>query len=128
MDNGRRGGWKRQQGLSFLEILLLVAVGGFLLMTAIKLVPVYMGYFDVASSVDSLANVAPSQRTVPELRRLLGKRFDINNVNLQPGSVDFTREENGSIDVHVHYTRMTHWVGNVSLLVTFDRRVVVPAG
>ncbi len=124
----KAGGRRRQQGLSFLEMILLLAVAGFLVMTGIKLVPVYMEYFNVASSVDSLGNVAAPERTESRLRELLQRRLDVNNVSLKPDQVQFTRENDGTIRIHVHYRRTTHWFANISLVVTFNRSVAVPPG
>jgi len=115
-----------QRGMTLIGWLLVLAIGGFFLTLAVRLVPVYLEYFSVASSVDSLKDEPAIVKKSPDkLRDLLGRRFDVNDVeHVTPKDVRIERQS-GQTTVDVKYQVQVPVMGNVDALVRFDKQVTL---
>ena len=93
----------------------------------IRLVPVYLTYFKVAKAVQGAASEAKSASAVipSEVRRGLARRLDIEGVEFPTlDEIQIVRDgENWAIDVN--YERVEPLFGDINLLVTFEKRVVI---
>lgn len=117
---------EKQKGLTFLSTLLLVMVVVFFAYLAIKLVPVYLEYFNVTSSLKSLASEESQGLGVGELRERFMKRLQINDVkHVDRRDVKITRD-GGERIVSVRYEVREKFYGNVHLLIVFDESVSIP--
>lgn len=117
---------EKQKGLTFLSTLLLVMVVGFFAYLAIRLVPVYLEYFNVTSSLKSLASEESQGLGVGELRERFMKRLQINDVkHVDRRDVKITRD-GGQRVVSVQYEVRQNFYGNVHLLIVFDESVSIP--
>lgn len=119
---------RTQAGLSLPSLLVVVVAAVFAVYTAFLLIPVYLDYFKVRSSVDSLAEagaMGTSPPSVDRLQSLLARRFQINQVSyVEPENVNIY-EEDGRWIIEVAYEVRKHWIGNVDLVIKFDRRAEV---
>ncbi len=115
-----------QRGMTLIGWMLVLAIGGFFLVLAVRLVPVYLEYFSVASSVNSLKDEPGIIKKSPQkLRDLLGRRFDVNDVeNVTPKDVRIKRQ-GGQTTVDVKYQVQVPMMGNVDALVRFDKQVTL---
>lgn len=115
-----------QRGMTLIGWMLVLAIGGFFLVLAVRLVPVYLEYFSVASSVDSLKDEPGIVKKSPDkLRDLLGRRFDVNDVE-HVTSKDVRIERQGEqTTVDVKYQVQVPVMGNVDALVRFDKQVTL---
>ena len=115
-----------QAGLTLPSLLLVIVSTVFAVYTAFLVIPVYLDYFKVRSSVDSLAadgvaDTAPL--SADRLRSLLARRFQINQISyVKPEDVTIY-DEDGRWVIDVAYEVRKHWVGNVDLILAFSRRV-----
>lgn len=116
---------KQQEGLTFVSLLLVLAVIGFFAYTGIKLTPVYLEYFSVSSSLKSLAEEESQGLAVGELRSRLMKRLEINNVTHVTDDDIRVRSEGNSKTVTVQYEVQQPFYGNVSLLIAFEDSVTL---
>ncbi|MCC6207999.1 MAG: DUF4845 domain-containing protein [Gammaproteobacteria bacterium] len=116
---------KKQDGLTFLSLLVVLAVVGFFAYVGIKLVPVYMEYFSVTSSLQSLAEEESQGLAVGELRSRLLKRLQINNVSHVDEDDISIRSEAGSKTVTIQYEVQEPFYGSVSLLISFEDSVTL---
>ena len=118
---------RQQQGLTpiaTIAMLILVAFAVFLLF---KMVPVYLEYFSVASSVNSLKDVTDlGQKSRDEVRELLKRRLEINDVKrVKPEHIKITRSGSATT-VAVAYEARVPLLGNIDLISTFDKTVTFP--
>jgi hypothetical protein len=118
---------RHQQGLTAIAtiaILILVAFAVFLLL---KMVPVYLEYFNVASSVNSLKDVPDlGQKSKEDVRDLLKRRLEINDVKrVKPDHIKITRSGSATT-VAVAYEVRVSVLGNIDLMFTFDKTVTFP--
>lgn len=116
---------KQQEGLTFLSLLIVLAVIGFFAYIGIKLTPVYLEHFSVTSSLQSLAEEESQGLAVGELRSRLLKRLEINSVtHVTENDISVTSEA-GSKTVTVQYEVQEPFYGNVSLLISFEDSVTL---
>ena len=117
-----------QAGLSLPSLLVVIVAAVFAVYTAFLLIPVYLDYFKVRSSVDSLAEAGTMGTSPPSAERLqslLARRFQINQVTyVEPEDVNIY-DEGGRWIIEVAYEVRKHWIGNVDLVIKFDRRAEV---
>lgn len=115
----------KQEGLTFLSLLIVLAVIGFFAYIGIKLTPVYLEHFSVTSSLQSLAEEESQGLAVGELRSRLLKRLEINNVSHVTENDISIRSEAGSKTVTIQYEVQEPFYGNVSLLLSFEDSVTL---
>ncbi|MCU7845840.1 MAG: DUF4845 domain-containing protein [Candidatus Thiodiazotropha sp. (ex Monitilora ramsayi)] len=112
---------QRQQGLTFISWLMILIVMGFMVMVALKITPVYLDHFAVRESLESLkSEPLIGRKQISEIRKLLMRRLDINNIR-HLNKDDFTIRRSGGITmVQVKYEERREIIGNLSLVMTFD--------
>ncbi len=116
----------RQRGMTLVGWMFTLALIGFAVMLAIKLVPVYVDGYKVSSSMDSLRTDTASVADASDLRRRLLKRLDINMVSdVKPQDISIERLGN-ALALNVNYEVREHLFGNLDLVVSFDKTTEVP--
>jgi hypothetical protein len=104
-----------------LSWLVILVVAGFMVMIGIKITPVYLEHLAVKESLESLKDEPLiSRKPVTEIRKILFRRLDINNVrHLSKDDVTIKRS-GGVTNITIAYEERRPVVGNLSLVVTFD--------
>lgn len=119
MRNGRK-----QQGMTFISILVLLVIGGFFILLAFKLGPIYIENYHVKSALASLQNEPGVAGKAPrELRILIDKKLYINEVrSFNPKQFKIKNQDNKKV-VEIKYEVRTPILGNVDALVKFFESV-----
>lgn len=114
----------KQRGMSAVGWLLVLGLIGFFSLIGLRLMPMYLEYFSVVSSMESLRNDSEIKSKAPsEIVQLLMRRLDVNNVrNVKPNHVKVT-SKGGTLTVMVAYEVRTPLMGNLSAVATFDKTV-----
>ena len=116
---------RRQRGMTFLGLLILVAFVGLFVYAGIRLMPIYLEYMKVAKAMESL----PAEQAggdAKSIRLALERRFDIDDVQaIRARDVEVTREGSNWL-VRAAWERTEPFVANVGFIVTFDKTVEVP--
>ena len=74
--------WKNQQGITVIGILLVMIVIGFVALIGMKVVPMYIQYFTVKSSIETIRKEPQlAQMSSTDIQAAIQKRFDIGYVN-----------------------------------------------
>jgi Domain of unknown function (DUF4845) len=107
--------------LGILTILVLVAFGAYLIL---RLAPVYIENYAVASSLKSLKQDMEIKEKAPEqVYESLKRRFEINDVkNVKKDNIKIARS-GGIMTVDVKYNVTVPLISNISLLVAFEDHV-----
>lgn len=117
---------KRQRGMTFFGLLILVAFVGMFVFAGIKLAPAYLEYLEVTKALESLKSEGGG--TPQSFRVAMEKRFDIEDIkSLDWRDVEITRDGPDWM-LHANYQYTTSFVGNVGFIVSFDKTVVIPGG
>ena len=116
----------RQRGMTTMGLVLVLAMVAFFVLIGLKLYPIYYDSFKVGAALDSLkSDPALVGKTSAEVVDRLMKRLGIDNVDHVEKS-DVTVEKSGKgIRVTVDYEARKNIIGNVDVVVSFDKAVEV---
>ena len=119
----------RQRGATFLGMVTIIAILGFALYAAIRLMPVYFEYMAVARAMEQTATQNKDGITSPnELRVELDRRWTIEDIkSIQPKDIEI-KKAGGGYTMRAWYRAETPFVANVSLVADFDKTVRVGPG
>jgi hypothetical protein len=115
----------KQQGMTFIGLLVVLALVAFFAYIGIRLTPVYLEYFSVDSSLKSLAKEESQGLSANELKSRLMKRLEINNVARVNENDISVKSEARSKTVSVQYEVREPFYGNLSLLISFSDSVTL---
>ncbi len=116
----------RQQGLSFVGWMAMVAIFGFLLLSFFKVFPIYNEYFTIQSVLKGLTKDEKvdfkSKRAIWES---LSKRLAVNQVgSIKPENVTIERKD-GKTTVTVTYETRRPYISNLFIGGNFTESVVI---
>jgi Tfp pilus assembly major pilin PilA len=78
----RRQSDGRQRGMTVIGMLLLLVVIGFIALVAMKVVPMYIQYYTIKSTIESVRKEPQiAQMTQTDIQNAIQKRFDIGYVD-----------------------------------------------
>ena len=119
----------RQQGMTFLGILVLVIVVGAWVYAGIRLVPKYLEYVRIAATLEKVRDEYDSNPGTTEfmLRKAVERHFDIEMVEVITSNDIEIKREGGTFLMRAAYDDTVPLVSNVSFLVEFDKTVEVAA-
>lgn len=116
----RSGTIVRQRGLTIIATILILVAVGLVALLAIKIVPIYLDYNNVRSTIGGLrddARVRSMSRT--DARTALQRRFDIGYVNIIKATDLDIREQGPDLLITVDYEDRRNVVANVDVVVHF---------
>ena len=119
---------KRQRGVSAIGGLLIMIVVCFVALLAIRIVPIYISYFMVKSSLEALAHDSASkdkEMSAPELHSALQKRFEIGYVNIVNAQQVKIRQQGKERILSLTYEDRRTLIGNLDIVANFDINVVL---
>lgn len=119
----------RQRGMTFLGILVIVIVVGAWVYAGIRLVPKYLEYVRVASTLEKVRDEFASNPGSTEfmLRKAVERHFDIEMVTVIDSNDIEIKKEGGAFTLRAYYEDTVPLVSNISFLLTFDKTVEVAA-
>lgn len=113
----------RQQGISIIGFLILLAVVGFFAYAAMLLIPTYTEYFGVVKAMKGIAEDAgAANMPIEEIRRKLEFNMNLQYVGdktVPPNAIKLNTQGGGRI-LQVAYDKQIPFLYNVSLLVHFE--------
>ncbi len=116
----------QQRGATALGMLTILAILGLGLYGVIRLVPVYLDYFEVVSTMEKVANETRAADTSPDkIRFSLNRHWQIEDI----GTFDYKdmeiRRAGSGYEMTADYRAEVPFIGNVSLAVDFYKTVTV---
>jgi hypothetical protein len=121
----------RQSGMTFLGLLVLIVVVGSWVYAGIRLVPAYLNYQKVASTLEKVRDEYTSNPGTTDfmIRKAIERHFNIEMVNEEVFNYPDVqiRQQGGVFQVTAAYEHVVPLVANVSFLVDFDKTVEIQA-
>lgn len=112
----------RQQGATFIGMVIIIAILGLGLYAGIRLTPVYLEYMAVARALDQTAAEAKDGTSPAQLRTALQRRWTIEDIkSVQPNEIEIKKGGSGGYSLRAWYRAEVPFVANVSLVVDFDK-------
>ena len=89
----------RQRGMTVIGMLLLIVVIAFVALIGMKVVPMYIQYFSIKSTIENVRKEPLlAQMTTPDIQTAIQKRFDIGYVdNISARDLKIRNERNGRV-------------------------------
>ena len=110
----------KQQGLTFISMIVLLAFIGFLVLLVLKIGPIYLNNNKLADAVEAIQqSPGLANKTVAEIRTDLDKQFNMNYVDYITVADGKIVAQPGYVKVAFDYERVEHIIGNLSVLVEF---------
>jgi len=113
---------KREQGLTFITLALILVLIGFFTLLVLKIGPIYMDHSKVLNALTAVEKTIDVEtKSKREIRDILAKRFDINYVyDIDLQDVEITKAHDNHLKVRIAYEVVKPIMGNLSVLVEFD--------
>ena len=117
----------RQRGMTLFSFLIVFIVLGFFILTALKVVPVYLDHVKVKSSLDGVrTEIGISPKSPEEIKRMIEKRWDVNSIEGISTSENVTVEKRGgAMTIQVAYEVEKPLIANMSILIKFNDTITV---
>jgi len=117
---------RQQRGMTLISWILVLVVAFVFGIAGLRLVPVYLEYLKITSSLSSVQREFNGQTTtVMELRRALEKRFDIESVHIIRKDDVKIERQGGAYVMRAQYDQRTPFIANVGFIVHFDKSVQI---
>ncbi len=116
----------RQQGITLIGLLMILALVGFIGYAGIRLAPVYLNYLKIVRTLEQVAVEFKGETSdAARLRVALDRHWTIEDVSeIAVKDIEIKKDGDG-ISMHVGYDHSVPYIGNVSLTATFDKTVKV---
>jgi aspartate carbamoyltransferase regulatory subunit len=118
---------KSQKGVTMFSIAFYLGLLAFVVLTVLKLFPVYMENVTVASAVKNLESNREGYMGVLAVKQSLIKNFGINNVTMVPAEDIRVTRDNQTYMVDVNYEIRIPYIRNISLVISFENHAEVAA-
>ena len=119
----------RQLGVTAIGWLVLLTPVAIVVYAGIRLAPVYLNYMKVAKAMDQVGGELKEGGANPQsIRTIIDRHFEIDMVDY-PSTKDMKiTKDGGSWIVESQYDDEAPLFANLSLRVTFDKKVKIGAG
>lgn len=112
----------KQQGLSSFGLLLVLAIAGFFLLCALKLIPMYLDSYFVEASLNKMKNEDLNGLTNRQIRNKLSNHFSIDGIrDLSVRDLKIERDK-GRVVLSLSQEKRINFLGNLDVVATFDYR------
>jgi len=113
-----------QRGMTAIGWLIVLGLIGFFVLLGLRMVPAYLEYHKVQSSLASLEKESGFSSPA-EIRRLLERRFDVNYVTVITPKDIIIKPSGSNYRVAANYEHSEHVIGNVRVVMDFNKQVLV---
>lgn len=115
----------RQAGMSYFGWLIVIGLAGVIVVVGLRLVPIYLEYFTVKTTLESVAAEAGvSKKSKRYIWDRLQKRFDVNDVTgIKIDDLTIEIDDNGMATLRIAYEKRSKLIGNLDVVAVFDTQV-----
>lgn len=117
---------KQQRGMTLIGWIIVISIGISAFVLMIRLIPPYLESMSVKSALTSVAEDASiKSMSTYKVQDMLAKRLYVNDVkSVKADALEVTKESNGKIALGLKYEVRIHAIGNIDVVLTFDKKAV----
>ncbi|MGE0113618.1 MAG: DUF4845 domain-containing protein [Steroidobacteraceae bacterium] len=116
----------RQRGATALGMLTILIILGLGLYALIRLVPVYLEYFEITRAMEGISKETSAADTSPDkIRTGLNRRWNIEDIKTLDYKDIQIRKVGSTYEMTAEYRAEVPFIGNVSLVADFYKTVTV---
>ncbi len=114
----------RQQGITLVGFLFIMAIAGFFAYMGMKLFPPYYHYFGVVKGMKEMSQSNLNGKSRDQIRRefMYKLSFQYADDQFGPEAIHFD-QVNGATALHVSYDKRVHFLYNIDFLLHFEKTV-----
>lgn len=114
-----------QKGLTLLGFAIVVVVVGIFALVGMRLFPIYSEYYNVVGAMENLKNQPEiATKAPPEIKDIFFRKLYVNYVeSVEPKNVLVSRT--GGLHIRVKYEVRRPMVGNLDVVASFDKKVML---
>ena len=117
---------RRQQGVTFIGWIIILAIIGFFVLLALRLGPVYMENYSVRMALKSLEQDPDAyDLSVRQAKGRLQSYFNVNYITTLPKEAVKIKKGGGVLSVQIDYEVRVPIVGNIDAILSFDDKVEI---
>tara|TARA_R110002111_G_scaffold65277_5_gene107103 strand:- start:6790 stop:7158 length:369 start_codon:yes stop_codon:yes gene_type:complete len=118
---------QQQKGFTFIGLVIVLAILGFITLTVLKIFPVYMEHLAVKTAMEAIeTDPGLKSMSAGEIRRLFEKKLDVNQVTSVKAKDAKIGRGIGDITFKIEYEVRKDYIGNVDLILSFSDQFEVP--
>ena len=122
---------KRQSGITLIGFVILLVILAFFAYTAMKLVPAYLDYFNVAKAVNTVATQSTSgDMSIEEVQRQLDTQQlsqYFADEDIEAKNITVVSTPNGGRSLKLSYDKKIPGIYNIDFLVHFEKSAPLKA-
>jgi len=115
---------QQQKGVTTIGWLIILALIGFFVLLTLRMAPVYMEYYKVASTLNTMEKESGFSNP-QEIRRMAENRFEISYVSVISNKDLIIKPFGQNYLVRADYEERVHLFFNVYVVMVFDKQVTV---
>ncbi len=117
----------RQQGMTVIGLVFVAVFVGIFAFAVLKVVPAYLEQMKVGSILEDVKReLDGSGSSISQIRNAIGKRLNIEMVTgIKAQDFSIKKSSAGGYVVQAKYERREPYLGNVYLVVAFDKQVEI---
>jgi hypothetical protein len=116
----------QQRGATALGTLVIVAILGLGVYALIRLLPVYLEYYEIVSSMEKVSKAIPAADANPDkLHAALRNHWEIEDIKTISNKDIVIRKVGSTWEMTAEYRAEQPFIGNVSLVADFYKTVTV---
>jgi hypothetical protein len=114
-----------QEGLTLLGFAIVVVVVGIFTLVGVRLFPIYSEYYNVVGAMENLKNQPEiAQKSPPKIKEIFFRKLYVNYVeSVEKKNVLVSRT--GGLHIRVKYEVRRPMVGNLDVVASFDKKVML---
>lgn len=112
-----------QRGISLLALIVVVMMLTPLVISSVRLIPVYVDHNFVVSVTRSILETRPAGLTQAQLRQEVAESLRINNIRDFDTRAITLNQIGGRPIARIHYERRVSLFGNIDFILSFDETV-----
>lgn len=117
----------KQKGFTFIGLVIVLAIIGFVTLSVLSIFPVYMEHLAVKTSMDAIkTDSGIKNMSASEIRRLFEKKLDMNQVTSVSAKDAKIGRGLGEITFKLEYEVRKDYIGNIDLILSFKDEFKVP--
>jgi hypothetical protein len=109
-------------GIGWLIVLALI---GFFVLLALRMVPAYLEYQKVVSTFNAMEKES-GYSSAGAIRKDIERRFDVSFVNSISATDVEIKPQGSNYSVTASYEAREHVAGNIYVVMDFEKRILVP--
>jgi len=123
---GGRSALRRENGMTTVGLIILVAFIGLCAFAGIRLTPVYLNYMKIVGVINGVYDEFDGQNASrSQIRSSIQRRFDVESVGqINARQISVTAVD-GGFEVRAQYDHVAPFIANVSFSVHFDKKALV---